>query len=303
MHLLRLCSEGGSPPSRFDFRHLLIVVDRCCRCPCHIDTLWTAGDPSSRVLYLVLSIQRPAENDECLFVCHLYHSDGQLYMPALQSSLLCKSWSGASEITSRKNEWGDEWTRPHGSAAWSLNRWTQVTSIDGVNLKRVTLELNTSHQTGSCIDTDVLVWMDQLRGLIDALRTPPAISTRMDYENTSCINKPLVIEAAIDIFDESIGNITIGSQGQQITHRLFPSFAAARGRKEYASGCDLVNFKVKQLFGGKENLFGIMPATSAIHSNPSFAPSVYGWTAGNSVFLNGTKRERCEGRRHYWTEH
>jgi hypothetical protein len=159
------------------------------------------------------------------------------------------------------------------------------------SLEPLTQELKRFHEDDTFVETDLGTWKAKLEKLKNELLEPPTVKVIKEFANISYISKLLVLETPEDIFQELVGNISIEDKGKVITHGYLPSYGAARGKGEYSSGCYQLRFKMEDLSEGQEIFFGIVSGKAAMQSNPSFAPTAYGWTGKNSVFLNGTKHE------------
>jgi hypothetical protein len=157
-------------------------------------------------------------------------------------------------------------------------------------LESVTQELTKFREDDTFVDSDLSAWKIKLEKLTNDLNAPPSLSITKDYDDKSYINKLVIIETVDDIFEESVGNISITNNGKLATHGVLPSYGAVRGKGEYSLGYYKFYFKLES--GEQDIFFGIMSKTASLQSNPSFARTTYGWAEDNSVFLNGIKHEK-----------
>jgi hypothetical protein len=110
-----------------------------------------------------------------------------------------------------------------------------------------------------------------------------------DNDTREVIKTIFVNEMAFDLFEQSKSNVNIGDHGQVAIHHLFALVGLVRGKNEYSSGYHEILFKIEHLHESGWIFFGIISKNTPIQASSHIAPTVYGWTGNNGVFLNGVK--------------
>jgi hypothetical protein len=209
----------------------------------------------------------------------------------LTRDLLYQTFKQQSSLINQIDKWEQKSiTKIHQTAEEARNKVLEEKIKFEQKLDDITNQLRQARDDDDFIEIDLDQWTQKLDELEKKMIDSKAI---LIEENSESFVRKIHVEYddPSDIFQYVCGDIQIKENGYLIVKDDWIGFSEVLGKKDYTTGQHRIQFKIEELLKNGWILFGIISKSESMNINSYIAPSSYGWTIRNQIYIAGQYQE------------